>query len=64
MWCPQYFALLQENNQVLYENRALPAKSGKLVKSFSNLEQTMQILMFEDLSLHFIKDGSHQWTLE
>lgn len=24
----------------------------------------MQILMFEDLSLHYIRDGSHQWTLE
>jgi len=64
LWCPKYFAITHESGNVVYENRAISAKSGRLVKAFTNLDQTMQILMFEDLSMHYIRDGFHQWTLE
>jgi len=64
LWCPNYFSIMTGNGAVVYESTALPSVSGRLLKSFSNLDQTMQVLMFEDLSMHYVKNGNHMWTLE
>jgi hypothetical protein len=64
MWCPTSLSLLKNNDKVIYENRSLPLRSGRLVNAFTNREQNTHILMFEDLSVHLIKNGKHVWTLE
>lgn len=64
MWCPTSVTLTKNHDKVIYENRTLPSRSGRLVNAFTNRDQSSHILMFEDLSVHFIKNGKHIWTLE
>jgi flagellar biosynthesis/type III secretory pathway ATPase len=53
--CPEKVSIVKANNKVIYANEDLTKESGNVIKSFSNFEQTEFILMFEDLSLRFVK---------
>jgi len=54
LWCPDKVPIVKHNDVVLYENEKLPKRSGKIVKSFTNFEQSEFLLMFEDLSMRLI----------
>lgn len=48
----------------MFENETFQKESGRVIKSFTNFEQTEFILMFEDLSLRFIQKNKLVWTIE
>ena len=55
---------MRGNSAKVFESSKFPKLSGKVTKAFSNFAQTEFILMFEDLSMRFIKDGAYQWTID
>jgi hypothetical protein len=63
-WCPTSITFTNVHGKKTFENRQLSLRSGRLVKAFSNLDQSATILMFEDLSVHFIKNNKHIWSLD
>ena len=63
--CLNKFEVITGAQNTVYSSEAVQKDHGRLVKAFANQSSAAQvILLFQDLSLHYLDKGQRLWTRE